>query len=206
MNVDIRAAQPADADAAIPLIYSSGPAAFDYVFSHRTPVTAKQYLHPAFQNPGGEFGYRNHIVAVCEGEVVGTGTAFSGRDSLGFALVALSGIVRHYGPVRGAAVIRRGLQVESVVRPPKGDLHYIAHLGVSPDLQSHGIGRRIVEHLLEKGRALGRKTAALDVSVENPRAEALYERMGFRTVRELESHFSNETATVPSHRRMELDL
>lgn len=206
MKVEIRPAQPSDADAAVPLIYSSGPGAFDYVFSHRTPITAKEFLHRMFQRTRGELGFRAHIVAVCEGEVVGTGTAYSGREHPEFMLAMLGGIFRHYGLASGSGVIRRGMQVESIVQPPKGDLHYIAHLGVSPEFRSHGVGTQIVSHLLEQGRALGRSTAALDVSVENPRAEALYERLGFRTVKEVESRFSNETAAVPSHRRMERAL
>lgn len=201
----MRPARPDDADAAAPLIYSSGPAAFDYVFSHRTPTSAREFLHRVFQRPGGQFGYRNHVVAVLDGEVVGTGAAYSGRDALRFTIAAPRTIFGNYG-MRAFAVIRRGIQVESVIPPPKANLHYIAHLGVSPDLRSHGIGSRILEHLLEQGRAMGRKTAALDVSVENPRAEALYERLGFRTVHEIQSRLANETATVPHHRRMERPL
>ena len=206
MNIEIRTATPEDADAAIPLIYSSGPAAFDYVFSHRTRISAKEFLHRVFQEPGGEFGFRNHVAVVCDGEVVGTGAAFSGEAALSYTLAMLKGIFRHYGALGAFPVMRRGLQLESIVRPPKGRLHYIAHLGVSPDRRSHGIGTRLVEHLLNEGRRLGRETAALDVSVENPRAEALYERLGFRTTVEIPSNLENQTARVPGHRRMELSL
>ena len=65
---------------------------------------------------------------------------------------------------------------------------------------------RLVEYLLDTGRELGRKTAILDVSVENPRAEALYTRMGFKVTAERVSGFKNETARVPNHRRMERSL
>lgn len=34
MDLTFRRATSADAEAAVPLIYSSGPTAFDYVFSH----------------------------------------------------------------------------------------------------------------------------------------------------------------------------
>lgn len=203
MNIEIRPAAPEDVSAAVPLIYSSGPACFDYVFSHRTKLNAQEFLRKAFQKRQGEFGYANHIVATLDGHVVGTGAGFCGREMPAFSIAAFTGIVGGYGLRQAAGVLRRGLQVESIVRPPSGNLHYIAHLGVTPELRGQGIGVQLVEHLLEMGRERGRRTAALDVSVENPRAEALYLRMGFIVTAERVSGFKNETARVPNHRRME---
>ncbi|NUM47588.1 MAG: GNAT family N-acetyltransferase, partial [Anaerolineales bacterium] len=89
---------------------------------------------------------------------------------------------------------------------PKGAIHYIAHLGVAPEWQSKGIGGRLIEHFLEGGKKLGRTTAALDVSVVNPRAQRLYERLGFVVKHERVSTLKNEFGTVPNHRRMERAL
>ena len=206
VDILIRPARPEDAEAAVPLIYSSGPAAFDYVFTHQTHLPATGYLRRALEYPNGEFGYRHHVVVELDGEVVGAGASFSGRDALGFMPTALRQIFGWYGLIGGARVSRRGLQVERVVQVPKGDLHYISHLGVSPELRGHGIGRKLVDHLIELGRAKGRTLAALDVSVENPRAQALYERIGFTVTSELVSKLDNDTARVPNHRRMEVRL
>lgn len=207
MDLIIRRMQPADAAAAAPLVYSSGPAAFSYVFSHRTRTPAVEFLTGALANPGGEFGYAVHWVGVLGGEVVASGASFSGRDLAAFTVSAAVRIIRCYGPLTGLRVMGRGLQVESVVPPPKSpSMHYIAHIGVRPDLRSRGIGARLVTHLIELGRQQGRTVAALDVSVENPRAQALYERLGFVVTAEHPSKYRNETAAVPSHRRMELPL
>ena len=53
---------------------------------------------------------------------------------------------------------------------------------------------------------MGRTRAALDVSVENPRAQALYERLDFEVTEECMSKLENSTARVPDHRRMEIAL
>ncbi len=87
--------------------------------------------------------------------------------------------------------------------PPKGNQHCVAHLGIAPELRSHGLGQKLVQHLLDEGRALGRTKAVLDVSVENPRARELYLRMGFKDVVEHTSTLKNQHAIVPSHIRME---
>jgi ribosomal protein S18 acetylase RimI-like enzyme len=204
VSFDFRPATPADADAAVPLIYSSGPATFDYVFCVPGKGTAVQFLRQAFLDGDGEFGFRNHVVGVRDGIVVATGAAWSGDATLSFTLAAARQILRFYGLVSGLGVIARGLKVESVIRPPARDCWYVAHLGVRPELRSQGIGARLVEHLLAQGRERKLPYAALDVAITNPRAQQLYERTGFRVTRECVSHLANAQATVASLRRMEL--
>lgn len=204
--LSLRPASPSDAAAIAPLVYSSGPAAFDYVFSHGTNSSALAFLEQSLREPGGEFGYANHIVAELDGKVAGVAASFSGDSALRYMLVALRQILGNYGPIRGTGVIRRGLQVESVIQPPTGAMHYIAHVGVAAESRRNGIGRKMVEHLLEEGKRLNRATAVLDVASENEPARKLYERLGFSTIEERKSKFANSTATVPHHFRMTLPL
>jgi len=203
MDVEFRQAEAADVEAAVPLIYSSGPAAFEFVFADAKRGMAQDFLRYAFPKGPGEFGYRGHVMGVVDGKVVASGMAFSTDTSFSFFIAAASQILGFYGP-RAVGVIRRGLAIERVVQLPKKGEHYIGHIGVAPELRSHGIGAQLMNHLLEQGQALGREKATLDVSVENPRAQALYERLGFRVTAEMESDLSNEFGTVVNHRRMEL--
>jgi ribosomal protein S18 acetylase RimI-like enzyme len=197
----IRPAGQADAAVAAPLVHMSGPAAFDQVFT-KGRRRAEDFLRRAFADGAGEFGWRVHVVAERAGEVVGVGAGYDGSAPLGFMLAAARQILGCYGPVSGAGVIMRGLGVERVIPPPSGDMLYLAHLGVAPELRSRGVGRRLVDHLLERGAGKGYRRAALDVSTANPRAQALYERLGFTVTREHRSALP----TVPAHRRMERAL
>lgn len=206
MPLLFRPATAADADDAVPLIYSSGPAAFDFVFSVPGKATAIDFLRAAFADGRGEFGFRNHVVGLVDGALVAAGAAWSGASTLAFSGAAARQILRCYGPVAGTGVIARGLRVESVVQPPTRACWYLAHLGVRPDLRGRGIGDMLVRHLLASGRHRGLSIAALDVAVTNPRAQSLYERLGFRVTQERVSRLANARATVPNHRRMELVL
>lgn len=206
MSVHIRPARPEDAADAVPLIYSSGPAVLDYIFTSRTQSDVAACMRRGFERDAGELGYRIHSVAVVDGRMAGIGAAFSGDTTLRFMYQGTRNVLACYGPLRGAGVIRRALQVETIVRPPKSHEFCIAHLGVSPVLRSKGIGAQIVQHLLADGRRRGFRVAVLDVSAENPRAQALYERLGFVVTRECISTLHNAHATVPNHRRMELTL
>lgn len=205
-DIIFRQAKDTDVEAAVPLIYSSGPAAFDFAFKHSDNRTALDFLVQAFTHTSGQFSHVNHTVATLGDEVVGIGTAFSGRDVLGYNLSAFGQIVSFYGAIAAAGIAIRGLRTERVIPPPKGLEHYIANLGVSPNLRSRGIGAKLVHELLEQGRKLGRPKATLHVAHGNDRAQALYERLGFIVTHEIPSNLENEHARVPGHRKMELPL
>ncbi len=204
MQLHFRPARADDVDAAIDLIYSSGPGAFDYVFADAAG-DARHFLRRAFVDGAGQFGHRNHVVGEADGRVVAVGTGFGRESSATFTLAALRQILAHYG-LRAAGPVVRGLRTEGVIRPPGRGEHYLAHLGVAPECRGQGIGRALVAHLLDAGRALGRSSATLDVAVDNPRAEQLYQRLGFAVVAERPSRLGNAHGHVPGHRRMALAL
>lgn len=204
-KLQFRPAQADDFEDAVPLIYSSGPIAFDYVFAGKKG-NGDAFLRYAFQDGAGEFGYRNHVVGTIDGKVVCAGTGFTGEDGLSFTLSAVRQIFSFYGILSAPSVIIRGLKIEEVIKPPSKDLYVIAHLGVSPELRGQGIGTQLVNHLLSPEFTAGCPTVALDVAVTNPRAEALYERMGFTVTKLCKSNLSNEYGTVADLRRMEMQL
>lgn len=204
--VRFRRATPADAAAVVPLIHCSGPAAFDYVFAVPGRARALDYLQRAFLQGDGEFGHRNHTVVEVDGVVAGVGAAWGSEANLRFAVAAARQIVTCYGLARAPGVIARGLRVEAVIQPPRPGTWYVAHLGVHPEARSRGLGESLVLHLLDEGRRRGCRTAELDVATTNARAEALYERLGFRVRGERTSALANAQGTVPNHRRMVLEL
>jgi ribosomal protein S18 acetylase RimI-like enzyme len=200
--VAFRRARAADAQAAIPLILSSGPEAFNYVFAMpgRTPG---DFLRHAFSQGSGQFGFRNHVVGEIGGQVVAAGAGWSSASNVGFLLAAVGQFFPFFGVLGAPPVIVRGLRTEAVVRPPAAGEFYIGHLGVAPDRRGQGIGEALIAHLLAIGAETGRRRAVLDVSVENPRAQALYSRLGFRVTAERPSTLRRAAGYVPSHRRME---
>ncbi|MEI9983176.1 MAG: hypothetical protein WDN69_08170 [Aliidongia sp.] len=158
-EITFRPAVPGDVEAAVPLIYSSGPAAFDFVFAQDRPGGAQDFLRYAFTQGGGEFGWRNHVAAVADGRVLAVGAGWDGSRSLAFTLAAARQIFGFYGPIRAWGIMIRGLQVESVIRPAGSGEFYIGHLGVDPAARSRGIGAKLVAHLPVAGAA-GRQIGA----------------------------------------------
>ncbi len=197
-----RAASRADAADAVPLIYSSGPAAFDYVFNLGGPRDAQAFLRFAYRHGAGEFGWRAHRLAEMDERVVAAGAAFDGRAVLRFTMAGALLILRFYGPIRAWGVMLRGLRTETIIRPPRAEEYYLCHVGVREDLRGQGIGARFMRHLLEGLDAQRHRCAALDVAVTNPRAQLLYERLGFTVDGRRSSKLQNRRGRVEDHNRM----
>jgi len=76
-----------------------------------------------------------------------------------------------------------------IVRAP--DHHELAGIQLLPSHQGHGIGTHLVEQFLVETRRAG-VPARLSVEKDNPRALALYERLGFAAIGETESEVQLE--------------
>lgn len=207
MNITFRKARPEDVETAVPLIYSSGPAAFEYVFKASEEKDAQAFLKYAFVRPGSEFSYTNHTcLESVNREVVGIGAAFSSDAVKGFTFSAIKFIFSFYGIWLGFQVLLRGLNIEKIIPPPKGNTEVLAHLGIHPDLRGHGLGSKMIHYFTKEAQKKGRKTTSLDVSFENPKAKALYDRLGFRVEKESISNYKSKFSYVPNHYKMVRDI
>jgi ribosomal protein S18 acetylase RimI-like enzyme len=61
----------------------------------------------------------------------------------------------------------------------------IQNVGIVPDHRGLGLGTCLIERALAGFRTAGLRTAALEVTAENPRAVQLYQRLGFRRTKTL---------------------
>ncbi|MCP4122787.1 MAG: GNAT family N-acetyltransferase [Bacteroidetes bacterium] len=206
--ISFRDAVPQDVEAAVPLIYSSGPVAFDYIFSVEGKGSAKDFLSYCFVRPGGEMGHADHTVAVAGNSIVGIGKTYSADINFKNTRSIAWRIISFYGLLKGLGVIRRGLQFEDMIKPPAKGESTIVHIGVDPAAQGKGIGRGMMEALINKAEKKGSATAVLDVAEENDRARFLYERLGFKITGHIPCELKREDQpeSVPGHYRMELSL
>lgn len=205
MAVLFRKARSSDVEAAIPLIYSSGPDAFDYVFCESSPDEATAFLAESFCRGRSEWGYQQHWVAELDGEVVGIGGLKYASQQFKFSLVAAREIFTYFR-LAGFQVILRGLRTEQVIQPPKRGVALIYQLAVSPRCQGRGVGRQLIAHLVQQAQNRGVATAGLEVAEQNPRARALYESLGFTPVAQRNSELRSKYGWVDNHCYMEKSL
>ncbi len=205
MALNFRPAAAADAALAAPLVYSSGPEAFDYIL-RTADKSALDFLHYAFAEGSGFQGHRNHWVAERDGRVVCAGAFYSGRDELRLVLGFAKQVLAFYPPLTAVGVIRRALQVSPMMKPVTRDMLYVANFGVAPECRGQGIGAQMLNMQMARARQSGFARYALDVAVTNPRAQKLYEGIGLKFVRERRFHGDYQRSPVPDCRRLEMQL
>lgn len=175
----IEDARADDAGALAPLIYSSGPAAFDYVFL----AQAEDFLQQSCAGDKHSFSYQVHRVArsAAGTEAVASISLYT-RAQHAARQNANIGAIMRFGGWRAALMLVRGLRVEALIPPPpEGSLH-IAQLGVAESLRGRGIGAHLIDDAARIARTRGISQLSLDVADSNPRARALYERLGFERI------------------------
>ena len=193
---------PEDKALAVPLIYASGPAAFDFVFKNEQQ-NALEFLHFAFVRKGGEFSYDNHYALWDEEQLVAVGAVFGYGQANSFTVKDAINIILFYGwksLPRGL----NGLKIETMIKLPKKNEVALGHLGVSEGLRGKGYGTQLIKALMEKDAKKEGKKFILDVSEENPKAKALYDKLGFQVTQKYVSTYQNKFSRVPNHLRMEL--
>lgn len=200
-DLTIRPATAGDTDAAVPLIYSAGPQAFDWTFAGG--ASALPFLMRVFPTGRGFFGCQNHHVAVLDGRVVGTIAVYSAAEYRQMSRDTLLQVFRYRTPWQWPRVLQRCLANQQWMPPPRRRMDYVANLGVAQDLRSRGIGAALLAFGEDYARQRGKSVYALDVADSNPRAEALYRRLGFQLSG---TQHSPSPGVVPGARRLEKQL
>ena len=203
MNLEFRRASPGDVEEAVPLIYSAGPLGLDYIYAvgrHR----ALDFLRAAFVHGFSTLGYRSHVVALVDGHVAGIAAFYDGAEYGRLSRNTFYPVMRFYGPLTGFGVLRRGIQMQrALVPPPERDDVLIQHVGVSEQMRGRGIGAALLNNGYDTARSRGFRRCIGDVAVTNPRAQALYERLGCRVIEERKWHVTSPGVLVPDVRRVE---
>lgn len=127
---------------------------------------------------------RNVIVATREDELLGLVGVCTRGDPHPGGLIETSWDPRPHVDLlgwTGAAWAVWGLRLGT--RSPKADEVYVEGLAVSSASRGQGIGTRLLAEVDTLARAHGKRYVRLDVADTNPRAQALYERLGYRVTR-----------------------
>jgi len=206
MPLVFRPCRAEDVEAIIPLMYSSGPDAFRYVFSVDSELQALDFLRASFVRGSGEFGYKDHVVAIDDGEIIALVGMWHSRENASYMLSAIKNIFGFFGLIKGTRVITRGIRFERIVRPPGKGALCLHNLGVSEQVRGKGYGQQLIAWFLEQAEKQNVAAVGLDVAETNPRAKALYERLGFEVKEFRPGKLKNKFGRGVSHEYMEYSL
>lgn len=120
-----------------------------------------------------QYSYRNALVAMTpEGDVAGVCVGYDGAR--------LHALRERFFET---ALLRMDLDMRGMADETSPDEYYLDTLAVFPAYRSHGLGGKLLMAQAARGHAMG-KPAGLLVDKINPKAEALYRRLGFIPVGE----------------------
>lgn len=205
-DIQVRMTKASDVDAAVPLIYSSGPYSFNYAFCQSHEAQAREFLGKIFIKDNTEFSHRQHLGLYLNEQLVAVGCIRIAEHNQSFMLATLKEIISFYGIFKAIPVLIRGLRTEAVIRPPHRDAAVLCDLGVDEKKQGLGLGTQLIESLEQRAKSLGYDTVELDVASNNPLARALYQRLGYQALHTSESKLRNAFGFVPPHTRMAKQL
>lgn len=203
--MQIRNATRQDEGNVAELIYYSGSVIYDFLY--KTPKTsAVQFIHFEYVSGRGFCGYRNADLVIIDDRIVGTICAYSGKQFFWALLGTVVNIFIFFGPIEGWAALLRANYVGRAMRKVFRSHLYLANMGIIPELRGTGIGSALLKSQVQNARENGYDTVSLDVADDNPKAEALYRRLGFQMEKGKVASVSRKKHAIPSPIRMHLKL
>ena len=119
---------------------------------------------------GNQYSYENTLVAIENGEIIGAISAYDGGKLKELRKPFLEFLKMNFD-------YRDTPEDET-----QAGEYYLDTVSVSAQHQGKGIGRNLVEAMIQKAKSNGFKKVGLLVDIENPTAKKLYLKIGFQVV------------------------
>jgi ribosomal protein S18 acetylase RimI-like enzyme len=180
-EIVIRPAAPVDAGPAVDLIYLPMGELADYLFGAHDSRRAHDVLTQLFVRERNRFSYQFCDVLEADGRLVGMLLSYPARHLKRLALPMGRHLLAIYGWAELLRFIERSRPLMGLTESAP-DEYYVYTLAIHPDLQSKGLGRRLLLHGETKARLAGLNKSSLGVTIGNERARKFYERCGYDIV------------------------
>lgn len=175
MTLVLRAANPVDHNDARRYAHYLDIAADGY-FTEMFGSTAEQRLAQASLTPDTELSLSNVVFVEIDGQVRGMCSGMLGEGKS--VVNSLTRGANWRTLMRAGMVVAVTMPVLAALERRAPDEWYLQSLAVDSDLRGQGVGGQLFDDAIRRARASGAAKLTLDVASSNPRARALYERLG----------------------------
>lgn len=135
----------------------------------KNAVQAKRFLCHFVRRENNQYAYKNCFVAESQEGVKGSINIYDGAKLESLRSPIKQYIKQHFG-----------INFNPEQETQKGEF-YIDSFGVDPKSQGKGIGKKILQFVIDRADS-HQQTLGLLVDVDNPKAEKLYLKFGFQLV------------------------
>lgn len=177
----LRQAIANDVTWAAPLLFSSGPALFSYIFASPSDQ-AQEILSQAFLQPHHAFSYEYTQVAEIAGQPAGLMVGYPGSlkrqvdEKVHFVMariLPLRKLPKILVNVADLSRIKQDVQTQD---------YYLLSLGIVPEFRNQGLGSQLLKQAESQAREFDCPTVCLDVTFNNHAAQALLQSRGYTVV------------------------
>lgn len=174
MDISIRFGQVEDVEVVTDFIIHAGAGLFEFLLNGIIPgVNARNLLRMAVVDVESVLCYSNAVLAISEGQPVGMILSYPSDD------YGIPSVVK-------AIVPRKRLDhVRGILESRVENSWYINTLTVTPLAQGHGIACLLLECMSEVASERGYDSMSLHVWADNQGAFNLYEKEGFKVVKDI---------------------
>ena len=130
------------------------------------------FLTKLIEREGNQYSYTNSFVAQENGNVIGQISLYPGEQLASLRQPVLDLIKTEYN-----------LDYFPEDETEAGEI-YLDTIAVNPNIQGRGIGKQLIQHIIEEYVTKNQQIVGLLVDKDNPNAKRLYERIGFQKVKD----------------------
>lgn len=175
---------PADAAAALPLIYETSRGMYDRWAGNRK--RAFRILNRTFRSTGADASHEVCWVAEEDGTVVGVMAAFPAREGSARGRNIILRMLAGTPPWIWPGTLRLYRRGTALPDPPGRErAFYVDALATHPDHRRRGVARALLDAAEKEARRLGLHAVQLDTTLDNTGARRTYENTGFELQQEL---------------------
>jgi ribosomal protein S18 acetylase RimI-like enzyme len=176
----VRPARAGDAEAVAPLLYESATGMYDRFAGTRKRALA--VLARALETPGTNASAEIVAVAELGGHVAGAVAAFPVDEAAARARAFIRLTLRSIPPWRWPGALSLYWAGARAAPEPPEATFYVDALGVSRSARRRGVARAMLAYAEAEARRRGLPAVALDTSLDNKPARALYLEAGYDEV------------------------
>lgn len=202
MTIRIRNAKPSDDRFLGRMIHLSGESINLACFGDRS----SEILTTLARRPGNIFSYQWARVAELDQRPIGALFSYPGNFVNSGGPAYLVRLLLLVGPWRWAVTLTKQVLLGLALLPKKKDDYYIAYVATEPERRNVGVGSRLLKDAIKRGQNEGWRRIILDVDHDNPRALALYKRMGWVEIGRKAAPVSPRFLGTTGFTRMSLEL
>jgi ribosomal protein S18 acetylase RimI-like enzyme len=191
MLITIRPAQKIDAKYIAPLIYSAIEDLAEHFTGAHSINQAIERLTVLIAQEDNRFSYQYALVIEADGNIIGIGSAYPENiiDDLTYKTIELSKELSWHIDKKLEDRLLKDKEA------PKGT-YYIDHLAIDEDYRGNGYATLLIEAMEKRSKDWGHKVVSLLVDLNNPKARALYERLGYRFLSDVQANGHQYAALI----------